>query len=106
MSKSKREMKVNYHGMPVNSEMRLHFYWEQNFSDELPLLGHDLLFGHAVSFVKPLCMRSSPEIYFSSCHVRSWHMLSTMGIFIQQPFEENNKTSPEHAKVVLHTLNC
>jgi hypothetical protein len=24
-----------------------------------------------------------------------------MGIFIQLAFEENNKTSPEHAKVVL-----
>ena len=68
MSKSKREMKVSYNGMLENSEMRLHFYWEQKLSNELPVLGHDLLFGQAVSSVKPLCTRSLLKILFSmSC---------------------------------------
>jgi hypothetical protein len=40
MSKSKSELKVSYHGMLENSEMRLHFYWEPKLSDELPVLGH------------------------------------------------------------------
>jgi len=70
MSKSKSELKVSYHGMLENSEMRLHFYWEPKLSDELPVLGHDLLFGQAVSFVIPLCMHAKFTgniLFFMSC---------------------------------------